>query len=183
MFSLDRSRYPCRRHQATLHGVVFDILVWGELRVPRTKSPALRRDLPCSSCSRFVQVRTNGRPCPADRVSGPSDPAAAGRAFGRCPAAGRASDPDSGAAGPVSRSGWTSGSPFVGRHVLVGRNGRQNPEIRNWFQGNSGSAAGIEWQRFGATVAAGTRRPKLPLYKPIKPQPSLLPHRVPTVRK
>jgi hypothetical protein len=32
-----------------LHGVVFDILVWGEHRVPQKKSPALRRDLPLLS--------------------------------------------------------------------------------------------------------------------------------------
>jgi hypothetical protein len=27
MIVLDRSKHPCRRHHATLHGVVFDILV------------------------------------------------------------------------------------------------------------------------------------------------------------
>jgi hypothetical protein len=37
--SLDRSKHPCQRHQATLHGVVFDILVWGDHRVPKRKVP------------------------------------------------------------------------------------------------------------------------------------------------
>jgi hypothetical protein len=33
MFSQDRSKHRCQRHQATLHGVVFDILVGSEHRV------------------------------------------------------------------------------------------------------------------------------------------------------
>src|SRR5580693_2731802 len=51
-------------------------------------------------------IRINGRPCLADRASGPggSDPAAAGRASGRRPAADRASGPGSGSADPGSGS-------------------------------------------------------------------------------
>src|SRR6202521_4524843 len=117
------------------------------------------------------RVRTSDRPYPAGWDSDPdgSDPAAA-RASGRRPAAGRASDPASGSAGPVSRSGWTSGSPLL---KVTG----DNRKTRNWFQGNVGSTGDH------LTAAAGYPGLKLALYKPFKPQRALLPHRVPTVKK
>jgi hypothetical protein len=58
--------------------------------------------------------------------------------------------------------------------------GRNNPEIRDWFRGKSGSIAIIEWQGRMAIVAAGNPGLKLAMYKPFKPQSALLPHRVPT---
>src|ERR1700730_13585599 len=39
MFSPDGSKHPCRRHHATLHGVVFDILVWASTASPKRKAP------------------------------------------------------------------------------------------------------------------------------------------------
>src|SRR5258708_3061551 len=76
-----------------------------------------------------VQVRTNVRPYAADWDSDPdgSDLAAAVRASGRRPAAGRVSAPGSGSALPDSGSGSTSGSTCF----YVAANNRR---IRNWLR-------------------------------------------------
>src|SRR5438552_1826193 len=84
---------------------------------PQKKSPAFRRDLPLLSLG--------SRTSDPDRDSGSGpDPAAAGRAFARRPAADRAScpgsgsagwasDPGSGSAGPRSDSGCSFGDSLV----------------------------------------------------------------------
>jgi hypothetical protein len=68
------------------------------------------------------------------------------------------------------------------RSPLLKRNGETTENPKVGFKGTCGSAAIIAWRRFVATVALEPGR-KLPLYKPFKPHPALLPVRVPAVRK
>src|SRR5258706_10377833 len=124
----------------------------------KKKSPAFSGTFLLSS----VQVRTNVRPYAADWGSDPdgSDLAAAVRASGRRPAAGRASPPGSDSAGPDSGSGWTLVSPWLN---VAGNNRR----IRNWFQGTFGSAGIIAG---GGSLRLWRTEPrdlKLAMYKPL----------------
>ena len=55
-------KHPCQRRRVTLHGVVFDILVWGEHRVPQTrKAPPCGRAFLALAQFRFelaISLRT-----------------------------------------------------------------------------------------------------------------------------
>src|SRR6266403_1147349 len=79
----------------------------GRLTSPQRKVPPRGGTFLLSfTCSHSILLRTSGPSDPAgpDHPDG-SGPAAAGRASGRRPAAGRASDPGSDSAGPGSGSG------------------------------------------------------------------------------
>src|SRR5260370_28586715 len=61
MFSRDRSKHPCQRPPATLHGVVFDILVGSEYRA------GLAAVFP-------DEDRGDGLPSRSSRAAGPTSP-------------------------------------------------------------------------------------------------------------
>jgi hypothetical protein len=140
------------------------------LRRPRPFGDDLRTKRKVPPCggtfllSLRSSIRISGRPCPVGgRGFGPDDwgLAVAVRAFGRRPAADRASDWGSGSAGPVSGRGWTSGSPWLN---LAGH----NPGRTDWLHGTSlfrdysGAAA---CRDYGRGNRGGSN---LPMYKPLR---------------
>src|SRR5688572_28617570 len=122
----------------------------------QTERPRLAAGPSCSPALTCLNQVSASDPPSGPRSAAGSDPAAAGRASARRPAAGRASgpgfdsaDPGLGSAGPDLGSVWSSGSPLLTQQ-------RDNLRRQYWLRGKPGSGGIIAWRRLVATVAAGT---------------------------